>query len=123
MLILQQNRNTALSIKRQAAQSHAKPVDTPELTTRHFIALQREEIQLHTAEHRHKFPQPGNLDKLLLHPHPQEQTPQLRAPMNFQPEERAPQTQQSKQNEKAEKYSASEGTLLKTHQSKQKRRR
>ena len=27
MLILQQSRNTALSIKRQAAQSHAKPID------------------------------------------------------------------------------------------------
>ena len=30
--------------------------------------------------------------------------------MNFQPTERAPQTQQSKQNEKAEKYSAGKGT-------------
>ena len=41
MLILQQSSNTALSIKRQAFQSHAKPMDTPELTTGHFIALQR----------------------------------------------------------------------------------
>ena len=30
--------------KRQAAQSHAKPIDTPKLNTGHFIALQREEI-------------------------------------------------------------------------------
>ena len=51
-----------------------------------------------------------------------EQTPQLRVTMNFQPAERVPQTQQSKQNENAEKYSASEETQLKTHQNKQKRR-
>ena len=55
MLILQQSRNTALSIKRQASQSHAKSIDTPKLTTGHFIAIQREEIQLHPPEHRHKL--------------------------------------------------------------------
>jgi len=49
-LILQQFRNTALSIKLQAAQSHAKPTDTPKLTTEHFIAFQGEEIQLHPPE-------------------------------------------------------------------------
>ena len=43
MLILQQCRNIALSIKIQAAQSHTKPIDTSKLTTGHFIALQREE--------------------------------------------------------------------------------
>ena len=36
-----------------------------------FTALQREEIQLHPPEHRHKFPKPGNLDKPLVQPHPQ----------------------------------------------------
>ena len=41
MLILQQSRNTAMSIKSQDAQSHAKPIDTPKRTTGHFIALQR----------------------------------------------------------------------------------
>jgi len=51
MLILQQFRNTALSIKIQAAQSHIKAIDTSKLTTGHFIALQREEIQLHPPEH------------------------------------------------------------------------
>ena len=56
MSILQQSRNTALNIKRQAAQSHAKPIDTPKLTIGHFIALQREEIQLNSPEHRHKLP-------------------------------------------------------------------
>ena len=71
MLILQQSRNTALSIKRQAAQSYAKPIDTPKLTTGHFIALQREELQLHSPEHRHKLPHPVNLDKPLVQPHSQ----------------------------------------------------
>ena len=68
MLILQQIRNIALSIKIQAAQSHAKPIDIPKLTTGHFTAHTREDIQLHPPEHRHK---PGNLDKPLVQPHPQ----------------------------------------------------
>ena len=59
-----------LSIKRQAAQSHAKPIDTPKLTSGHFIALQREEIQLHPPEQT-QAPQQGNLDKSLVQPHPQ----------------------------------------------------
>ena len=58
-----ENRNTTLIITRWAVQSHAKPIDTPKLTTEHFIALQREEIQLYPPEHRRKLPQPGNLDK------------------------------------------------------------
>ena len=33
----------------------AKPLDTSKFTTGHFIALQREEIQLHPPEHRHKL--------------------------------------------------------------------
>ena len=60
-----------MSIKRQASQSHAKPIDTPKLITGHFIALQKEEIQLHPPEQRHKLPQPGNLDKPPIQPHPQ----------------------------------------------------
>ena len=55
ILILQQTRNTALSIKRQVAQRHIKPIDTPKLNIGHFIALQKEEIQLHPSEHRHKL--------------------------------------------------------------------
>ena len=70
-LILQPSRNTALSTKKQDAQSHAKPIDTLKCTTGHLIALQREEIQLHPPEHRHKLPQPGNLDKPLVQPHPE----------------------------------------------------
>ena len=71
MLILQQCRNIAISVNIQAAQSHTKPTDTSKFTPGHFIALQREEIQLHPPEHRHKFPQLGNLDKLLVQPHSQ----------------------------------------------------
>ena len=52
--------------------------DTPTLTTEHFIALQREEIQLHRAEHRHKFPQQGNLDKPLVQPYPQGADPTIK---------------------------------------------
>ena len=71
ILILQQCRNIALSIKIQAAQSHTKPKDTSKLTIGHFIALQREEIQLHPPEHRSTLPDPGNLDKPLVQPYPQ----------------------------------------------------
>ena len=47
----QANWNITLSIKIQAAKSHTKPADTSKLTTGHFIALQREEIQLYPSEH------------------------------------------------------------------------
>ena len=50
-LILQQSGNITLSTKIQAAKSYTKPRDTTKLTTGHFIALQREEIQLHPPEH------------------------------------------------------------------------
>ena len=70
-LILQKHRNTTLSTKIQAAESHTKPTDTSQLTTGHFMALQREEIQLHPPECQHKLPEPGNLDKPLVQPHPQ----------------------------------------------------
>ena len=56
MLILQQHRNIVLHINIQAAQSHTKSLDTSKLTTWHFVALQREEIQLHQPEHQHKSP-------------------------------------------------------------------
>ena len=83
MLILQQHRNTALSIKIQASQSHAKPIDTPRLTTGHFIAPQREEIQLHPPEHRHKLPEPGNFDKPLVQPHPEGTTSTIKRNHKF----------------------------------------
>jgi len=70
MLVLQQNRNTTLNIRRRAAQSHAKPIDTPKLTMGHFLELQGKEIQFHPPEQRHKLPQPENLDKSVAQPHP-----------------------------------------------------
>ncbi|KAI4549249.1 hypothetical protein MG293_001579 [Ovis ammon polii] len=71
MQILQQRRKIALSFNTQAAQSHSKPIDISKVTTGHFIALQREEIQLHPPEHQHKLLQPGNLGKPLIQPNPQ----------------------------------------------------
>ena len=56
MQILQQHRNIAPSFNIQASQSHTKPIDILKLTTGHFIALQREEIQLHPLEHQCKRP-------------------------------------------------------------------
>ena len=51
---------------------------TPKYTTGHCTALQRDKIQLHQAEHRHKLPQPGKHHRTLTQPCPQRQTPQLR---------------------------------------------
>ena len=56
MQILQQHRNIALRFKIQAAQSHTKTISILKHITGHFIALQREEIQLHPLEHQHKLP-------------------------------------------------------------------
>ena len=55
-------------MKIQVAKSHTKPTDTSKLTTGHFIALQREEIQLHHQNTNASFP---NLDKPLVQPYPQ----------------------------------------------------
>jgi len=56
MQILQQHREITLNFNIQAAQSHTKPIDISKLITGHFIALQREEIQLYPPEHGHKLP-------------------------------------------------------------------
>ena len=53
-------------------------------------------------------PNQATLTSHRSNPTQKEQTPQLRGTMNFQPAEGAIQIQQSKQNEKAEKYSAGE---------------
>ena len=53
-------------------------------------------------------PNQATLTSHQSNPTHKEQTPQLRGTMNFQPAERATQIQESKQNEKAEKYSAGE---------------
>ena len=69
MPILQLNRSTTLHISRQAAQSHSKPTDTPKHTTGQGTALQRDKIQLHPWEHKHKSPHPENLHNALIRPH------------------------------------------------------
>ena len=111
MLIIQQNRNTTLNIKIWVTQSHTKCIDTSKHTTGHFIALQREEIQIQPPEHSHKLTQPGNLDKPLVQPHPQGADSTIKRSHKFPAcIRRASQTQQSTQNEKAKKYAAGEGT-------------
>ena len=72
------SRNTA---KIRTAQRHTESTDTPKPTTEHCIALQRDELQLHQLEQRHKFHQPGKHHKTLTQPHPQRQTPQPRTTM------------------------------------------
>ena len=54
--ILKQCRNIDPRFNKQAAQSHTKLIHISKLITGHFITLQREEIQLHPPEHRHKLP-------------------------------------------------------------------
>ena len=99
-----------MNIKRQPVQIHVKLKGTRKFTTGYFIALRREEIQFHTPKNRHKFPQPGNLDKPLVQFQPQGADSTIKKNHKLQDCIRAPQTQQYKQNEKAEKYSADKGT-------------
>ena len=60
----------------QAAKSHTKPIDTSQLTTGHFIALQREEIQLHPPELQQSFPNQETLTSHPSKPTHSEETPQ-----------------------------------------------
>jgi len=90
-----------------AAKSHTKPIDSLLDTSLHS----REKRSIST--HQNKDTSSPNQETLRSHwsnPNHREQAPLLRGVTNFQPVERAPQTQQSKQNEKAEKYTAYEGT-------------
>ena len=54
--------NTARA--RRTAQTHTGAIET----TGHCTALQRDEIQLHQPEHRHKLPQPGKHHRTLPDP-------------------------------------------------------
>ena len=91
---------------------HIKSTDTTKLTTGHFLALQRDNVQLHSPERKkNKFPQAGNLHKQKSNPTQRIQPhPQVRGNTTLQPAERRPQTQQTKQNKKAEKYLLGERT-------------
>ena len=106
MLILQQSRNTTLGIKRQAAESHAKPIDTPKLTR---------DTSLHSREKKSSSTH-QNTDTSFPNQETLKIPPTARKPhnkdnsTNCQNTERSPQTQQSKQDKNAEKYSAGKGT-------------
>ena len=95
-----------LTIKIQVAKSHTKLIYISKLTTEHFIALQREEIQLHLPEPDASSPNQETLTSHSSNPIHREELLQQGGTTNFQYTERPPQTQQSKQDEKAEKYSA-----------------
>ena len=103
--ILQQRRNIALSFNIQAAQSHPKPINISKLTTGHFTALQREEIQLHHQNTEASFPNQETLISHLSNPTCREEPPPKRGTTNCQNTERPPHTQRSKLDEKSEKYS------------------
>ena len=62
----------------RTAQRHTESIHTPKNTTGHCPTLQRDKIQLHQPEHRHKLPQPGKHHSTLIQHHPWEQTPQHR---------------------------------------------
>ena len=68
------------------------------------------EIQICVAVHRHKFHEALNLDKSLVQSTHKGQVPQWSGSITLQPAESRPKPQQSKQNEKGEKYAAGEGT-------------
>ena len=108
--ILQQSRNSEMNIIQGTAQCHTKPTDTTKCITGQFIALHREVIQLHPTEHKHKIPQALNLDSLLVQSHTQRSGSTAGRAITLKPAESRPKPQQSKQNEKGEKYAAGEGT-------------
>ena len=58
----------------QTAKSHTKPIDTSKLTIGHFIALQREEIQLHPPDT--SFPNQETLTSHSSNPTHREEPPQ-----------------------------------------------
>ena len=62
--------HASLPISRKAVHSHINPIDIPKHTTGHGVTLQRDRIQLHPPERRHKYTQPGNLRKALVQTHP-----------------------------------------------------
>lgn len=67
-------------------------------------------IQLHLTEHRHKIPQALNPDNLPVQSHTQRSGSTAGEAITLQPAESGPKPQQSKQNEKGEKYEAGEST-------------
>lgn len=108
--ILQQSRNSEMNIIQGTAQCHTKPTDTTKCITGQSITFHREVIQLHLTEHRHKIPQALNPDNLPVQSHTQRSGSTAGGAITLQPAESGPKPQQSKQNEKGEKYEAGEST-------------
>jgi len=78
MLILQQYRNTAKNIKRQAAQSYAKPTDTSKLTTGHLHCTPGIRDPAPLTRIQMQAPPRENLEKPLVQPHPQGVDPTIK---------------------------------------------
>lgn len=108
--ILQQRWKSKINIVKGAAQSHTKLTETTKCITGQFITLHREVIQFHPTEHKHKIPQELNLDSLPVQCHTQRSGSTADGSITLQPTESRPRPQQSKQNEKGEKYASGEGT-------------
>jgi len=92
---------------------YPKPCQTHRHLQTHYWALHctpERRDPAPTTRTQSQLPQPGNLDKTLVQPHPQGADSTIKRNHKLPAYRRAPQTQQSKQNEKAEKYSAGEGT-------------
>ena len=81
----------------------------PKHTTKRGPADQKDKSQPHPPEHRHQSPPPGSLHNTLHQPYHWEKTPKTTGTTNLQPAKRRPQTEQVKQNEKTEKYTADVG--------------
>ena len=64
---------------------------TPQHTTRHGPAHQKDKIQPHPPEHRHQSPPPGSLRNPMNQPYPLGQTPKTTGTTDLQPAKRRPQ--------------------------------
>ena len=104
MQILQQRRNITLSVNIQAAQSHTKPIDASQnsLLDTPLHAREKKFSSMHQNTDA-SFPNQETLTSQSSNPTHWEKHPQLKWSTDHQSTERPPQTQQSKQDEKAEK--------------------
>jgi len=107
-LILQQNRNTTLNIKRWDAQ---KPCQTHKLNTGQFIALQRDPDP--PTRTQTQVLQPGNLDKPLVQPHPQGADSTIKKNHELPTCRKGTAETEIKTKWKGREYSAGEGTWKK----------
>ena len=87
------------------AKGHTKPIDTSKLTTGHFMHFR--EKRSHSTHQNTDTSSPNQETlKPLIQPHPQGGTSSIKRNHKLPAYRKAPKTQQPKQDEKAEKYSA-----------------